>query len=86
MVAAAGVAADEEECHAYAFLTPRHRLPTIQEDGLGVGQHGVGGDILEEHLSELTGGVVHYVRNRCWSRSRTPPAESRVSDRALARP
>lgn len=30
MVAAAGVAADEEECHAYAFLTPRHRLPTIQ--------------------------------------------------------
>ena len=33
----------------------------LEEDGLGAGQHGIGGDILKEHLSELTGGVVHHV-------------------------
>jgi len=76
---------DSETLNQLKKIGIRHGVD-LEEDGLGVGQHGVGGDILEEHLSELTGGVVHYVRNRCWSRSRTPPAESRVSDRALARP
>ena len=75
---------DSETLNQLKKIGIRHGVD-LEEDGLGVGQHGVGGDILEEHLSELTGGVVHYVRNRCWSR-RTPPAESRVSDRALARP
>jgi hypothetical protein len=65
-VAAAGVAADEEERHAF--------LPSgrgLEEDGLAVAtggaahglgarQRGVGGDVME-HLRELAGGVVHHV-------------------------
>jgi len=65
-VAAAGVAADEEERHP--LLTPRSGL---EEDGLavaadgaahvlGAGQRGVAGDVLE-HLGELAGAVVHHV-------------------------
>ena len=61
---------DSETLNQLKKIGIRHGVD-LEEDGLGVGQHGVGGDILEEHLSELTGGVVHYVRNCCWSQSDT---------------
>ena len=51
---------DSETLNQLKKIGIRHDVD-LEEDGLGAGQHGVGGDILKEHLSELTGGMVHHV-------------------------
>jgi len=65
-VAAARVAADKEERHPLLASCSRLEEDGLAvaaggaADGLGAGQRGVAGDVLE-HLGELAGAVVHHV-------------------------